>query len=449
MNATILIIDDQVTVYKSLARNFTYLGYQTLHAQTGQAALDLLARRPVHIVLLDIMLGKESGMDLLDRIVQRRQDLPVIMITGYGTIGTAVQSIKVGAFDYVTKPLDFEKLAELVEHALKASMPAEQSRAAATSAGSHPMRLTTRNSKLLKLWEKAQKLAATDLPILISGEDGTGKEILADTLHLASARKAQPIIKINCAAFPETLLDNELFGHEKGAYTGADSGFKGVFERAHGSTLFLDEIGDMPLTIQAKILRALQNREIRRIGGEQTITVDVRFIAATNKNLQELITQKAFRKDLFYRLNAAVLHVPPLRNRKDDIPLLVNEFAAEYARIHAAPLKTVSPAVLDAFVDYDWPGNVRELKNTVNYALAIAARAVIELDDLPPNLPPGEPLGELVGEPDNLREDLEKNLILKMLQKTNFNKKQTAKMLKMSRNTLYNKLDKYGISASK
>jgi transcriptional regulator with PAS, ATPase and Fis domain len=245
--------------------------------------------------------------------------------------------------------------------------------------------------------------------------------------------------------FPETLLDNELFGHEKGAYTGADSQFKGVFERADKSSLFLDEIGDMPLTIQAKILRTLQNHEIRRLGGNHTIMVNVRFIAATNKDLEELIKENRFRNDLFYRLNTAMLYLPPLRERKEDIPLLVEYFLSEYSNTNSTGVEKISDVVLEKFLDYHWPGNVRELKNAVNYAAAISSKDYISIEDLPPNFTPVE-RNKLS---DNVREEMEKNLIIKMLQKANYNKKKAAELLNISRKTLYNKLEKYGITISK
>ncbi|GAK55595.1 two component, sigma54 specific, transcriptional regulator, Fis family [Candidatus Vecturithrix granuli] len=445
MKRKILIIDDHLKLYKSLARNFKHLGYQTVHAQNGNEALALCAQDEIHAALLDIMLGHESGVDVLEQLLTRHPKLPVVMITGYGSIDTAVQSIKRGAFDYVTKPLDFDKLVNILENALNAANLPEETRRVAPRGKDLFPEIVTHNPAMLELCQKTRKLAATDLPVLITGENGTGKEIIADLIHLHSPRRAHPLLKINCAAFPETLLDNELFGHEKGSYTGADSAFKGVFERADQGSLFLDEIGDMPLTIQAKILRALQNHEIRRIGGERTITVDVRFIAATNKDLHEQIEHSAFRRDLFYRLNTAMLHLPPLRKRKEDIPLLVAHFLREHAHAHAAPGKTVSAAVLERFIDYDWPGNVRELKNTVNYAAALCSEEMIQVDDLPPNFISFE-TGE---DAENVRDEIEKNLILKALQKTNYNKKKTAEYLNMSRTTLYAKLQKYGLTLPK
>lgn len=445
MKRKILIVDDHLKLYKSLSRNFKHLGYQTVHAQNGQEALNLLAQEVIHVVLLDIMLGHESGITILDQMLTLNPRLPVVMITGYGSIDTAVQSIKLGAFDYVTKPLDFDKLVKIIENALHDSNLPEEHPRVKNREHEHSPQIITQNPLMLELHQKARKLAATDLPILITGENGTGKEIIADLIHFHSPRNTRKILKINCAAFPETLLDNELFGHEKGSYTGADATFKGVFERADQSSLFLDEIGDMPLTIQAKILRTLQNHEIRRIGGAHTITVDVRFIASTNKNLHDQIEQNAFRRDLFYRLNTAMLHLPPLRKRKEDISLLVAHFLSEHARMNATSIPSVNDAVIERFLDYDWPGNVRELKNTINYAATLCSKEIIQLDDLPPNFSRSNTRADS----ENMRDEIEKNLILKVLQKTNYNKKKTAEQLNMSRTTLYAKLQKYGLTRSK
>jgi two-component system response regulator AtoC len=442
MKKTILIIDDKVKLCETLAHTFAHLGYQPFYATNGPEALDLFAQHPIHVVLLDIMLGEENGIDVLKQLLQCRRNTPVIMITGYASIETAVQSIKLGAFDYVKKPLDFEQLIKVVENAIQTSQRREEPLPFNHHLHELLPRIITQNPKMLEVWSKAKKLAATDLPVLICGENGTGKEILADFIHLNSPRSSQKILRVNCASFPETLLDNELFGHEKGAYTGADSVFKGVFERADHSSLFLDEIADMPLAIQAKILRTLQNHEIRRLGGNTMITIDVRFIAATNKDLNKLIQDNRFREDLFYRLNTAVIKIPPLRERKEDIPVLTEFFLAEYARIHATLAKRISDAVQHTFLHYHWPGNVRELKNVINYAAALSSKDVIELEDLPPDFP----LTPTQNAPENIREEMEKDLIIKILQKTAYNKKKAAELLNMSRKTLYSRLRKYGIS---
>ncbi|MCP4400437.1 MAG: sigma-54-dependent Fis family transcriptional regulator [bacterium] len=445
MNTSILIVDDNVKWCKSLAQNFEPRGYHVFSATNGQEARGIMSTHPIHVVLLDIMLGEENGLELLDEFLLLHKNLPVIMITGFGSIGTAVQSLKLGAFDYVTKPLDFETLLGSVEKAIRLSQRSEQNHHRNDRPGEPFPSLITQNENMLELCERVRKFARTDFPILIFGENGTGKEVIADFIHANSARSSYKMLKINCASFPETLLDNELFGHEKGAYTGADAVFKGVFERAGQSSLFLDEIGDMPLTIQAKILRTLQNQEIRRLGGPQTITVDVRFLAATNKDLRKLIREKAFREDLFYRLEVTTIQVPPLRERRDDIPLLAEYFLSEYRKKNSTRAQDISDAVVTTFSQYEWPGNVRELRNTLRYAATITTGETILVDDLPPRFRQIYPQKRVT----NIREDMERNLIVKTLQKTGYNKKKTAELLNMSRTTLYNKLGKYGISLPK
>ncbi len=444
MNETILIIDDKVKWCKSLAQNFIQRGYRAVYAVDSREAFQSLSQQRIHVILLDIMLGEEDGLEVLKDILSPYPDLPVIMITGFGSIDTAVQAMKLGAFDYITKPVDFEKLLKVVEHAMTMSRVHQEDEELEGNRSHFPA-LVTQNETILALCERAKKFAATDLPILITGENGTGKEIIADFIHAHSARENRQMLKINCAAFPENLLDNELFGHEKGAYTGADSTFQGVFERAHGSSLFLDEIGDMPLTIQAKILRTLQNKEIRRIGGTRNVHVDVRFVAATNKNLADLISKQTFRQDLYYRLNTTILHLPPLRERKDDIPLLSRYFLAEFARSHPTSATHLSSDVLTRLSQHHWPGNIRELKNTINYAATIAADTAIAISELPPHFTHLSPSSGT----SNIREDMERDLILSTLEKVHYNKKKTAELLDMSRKTLYNKMDKYSIPLTK
>jgi DNA-binding NtrC family response regulator len=442
MNASLLIADDKVTLCETLAKTFTERGYRTFYATNGKEAVRQFSLHDIQVVLLDIMLGEENGIDLLKQLLRIRSDAAVIMITGYASVDTAVQSLKLGACDYVKKPLDLEHLIKVVENAVQRfrPWPAEE--------GADLPEIVTQNAAMREVCRNARKLAVTDLPVLIMGENGTGKEIMADFIHRHSPRNIHPMLKINCAAFPESLLDNELFGHERGAYTGATEGFKGVFERAHESSLFLDEIGDMPLAIQAKILRTLQNHEIRRLGGSAIITINVRFITATNKDLEHLIRNGTFREDLLYRLNAGIIHLPPLRERKDDLPLLADHFLADYARTSGTSPKRISQAVKERFAHYSWPGNIRQLKNVVNYAAAISANATLEIEDLPPTFQKAsqQQSPEYSG---NIREEMEKNLIVTMLQKTDYNKKKTAEMLNMSRKTLYSRLRKYGIALPK
>ncbi|MBT4288285.1 MAG: sigma-54-dependent Fis family transcriptional regulator [Deltaproteobacteria bacterium] len=445
MKGNILIIDDKEKLCQSLTTNFNQRGFWCCFATNRKEAFNLLEKNRFHVVLLDIMLGQEDGMEVLGELIKLKRNISIIMITGYGSIATAVKAIKLGAFDYITKPLEFEKLLVIIENAVKMSTLSTENHHLKKRLVEVSPQFFTQNRTLQELCEKAKKLGATDLPVLVTGENGTGKELIADLVHLSSQRHMRKMLKINCAAFPESLLDNELFGHEKGAYTGADSEYKGVFERANRSSLFLDEIGDMPLTIQAKILRTLQNSEVRRLGGDRQIKLDVRFIAATNKDLKTLISLELFREDLFYRLNVAMLYLLPLRDRKEDIPLLVEHFLQEYTLANSVGVIKVDNTVMESLLSHYWPGNVRELKNTINYAVAISSGNRIGLQDLPPSFT----LDKQQETSGNIREEMDRNLIIKMLQKANYNKKKAAELLNMSRKTLYNKLDKYGISLQK
>lgn len=444
MQARVLIVDDNEGVFESLKPNFYQFGLDAIYAADGASAEEAVSAGSVDAVLLDIMLGTESGIDVLQRLKGINGQLPVIMVTGYASIDTAVESMKLGAFDYVKKPLDFDRLFKVVENALELHKLSEENLVLKRRIRELSSNIYVENTRMTRVIEEATKLAQTDIPVLIVGENGSGKEVVADYIHANSNRAHHKMIKINCAAFPESLLDNELFGHERGAYTGADTTFKGVFERANGSTLFLDEIGDMPLTIQAKILRVLQNSEIRRIGGTETFKVDVRFVAATNRDLGDLIDKGQFRQDLFYRLNAAILSVPPLRERKEDIELLAGYFLEEFSNSHGKGVQKIDPKVLEFFRSYSWPGNVRELKNTLNYAVAITSRESVGLEDLPPMIKQASSAGS--GDL-NIREESEKGLIERTLQECHFNKKKTAEILQMSRKTLYAKIARYGISA--
>lgn len=444
MKGTLLIVDDNRKVYESLARNFQHFAYTTHYASNSEEAVRTLLSTRVDAVLLDIMLGRESGVDTLRSIEESAPSIPVIMITGYASIESAIETMKLGAFDYVKKPLDFEHLLKVVQNAVEISRLKEENDQLKERLLDLSPKLAMRSTQMTEVVQTAAKLAKVDLPVLIAGENGTGKEIVADYIHSHSSRAGNRMVKVNCAAFPESLLDNELFGHEKGAYTGADTAFQGVFERANGSSLFLDEIGDMPLTIQAKILRTLQNHEIRRLGGQHTLNVDVRFVAATNKDPVSLVAEGRFREDLFYRLNTAVLEVPPLRERKEDLPALVEAFLKEFAVNNDTPLKKMDEQSLQRLLAHDWPGNVRELKNCVSYAAAISPSSVIHVSDLPPALFRGDPEKK---NGDNVRHRMERNLIVQTLEQTGQNKKRTAELLQMSRKTLYAKLKKYGLYA--
>jgi DNA-binding NtrC family response regulator len=446
MKPLVLIVDDNERLCRSLARNFEDAGMRTAFSLNRAGALAAIEQQEVSVVLLDIMVGEESGVDILAALRKANPSVPVIMITGYATVETAVQALKLGAADYVKKPLDFDVLHKLVCGTIRMNRLSEENTILKRRLQERAPKLVAQSPLMKELVDRIRRLAPTELPVLITGENGTGKELVADALHEGSPRALARMIKINCAAFPESLLDNELFGHERGSYTGADTAYKGVFEQADRGTLFLDEIGDMPDAIQAKILRTLQNREIRRIGGSETLGIDVRFIAATNRPVEELMGTGRFREDVYYRLSGAVLAVPPLRDRREDIPELSRIFVEEYCLANGLGVKLIAPGLAGRFAAHRWPGNVRELKNAVNYACAVSVGSVIDLADLP--LQFGAAAAR--GDPDglNVREQAEKELIVKVLQQTGHNKTTTAERLAMSRKTLYNKIARYGIAAS-
>lgn len=432
MDASILIVDDNLKLGEILSRNFVQAGFRARAATDGEGALRAVEAGAADVVLLDLRLGNEDGIEVLRRIRAANAKLPVLLVTAYGSIESAVEAVRMGAFDYVQKPVPFPRLLQLVENALAKSAAAEGPR------GAFPF--ISRNPAFLSVVAMLERLSATDFPILLIGESGTGKELFADYVHGRSPRAPRELQKVNCAGLPPSLLDNELFGHDKGAYTGADAAFPGIFERADKSTLFLDEIGDMPPEIQAKILRTLQNQEIRRLGGKRDIRIDVRFIAATNKDVPAMVAAGTFREDLYYRLNTAVFTIPPLRERPEDIPALAEHFLAGL-RGTGTVARGFSAGALEAMAAYRWPGNVRELKNAVSYAATLAAGELVLPADLPaPVLRPGAVPGPAGGLPE------EKARILEALRAAGGNKKAAADALRISRRTLYNKLEKHGIA---
>jgi len=440
MKRHILIVDDNRRVIESLSELLIPLGYSVYSALNTREAVAIVKTEKTDAALLDIRLGSEDGIECLRAILKEKPQLPVIMITGYATVDSAVEAMKLGAFDYLKKPLNFENLTKTIdkavgEHADTAKQPL---------LGKLESIFKYSSPLMQALLDKTMLISNTKLPVLITGENGTGKEMLADIIHQNSCRAKEKIFKINCAAFPESLLDNELFGHEKGAYTGAAGNFKGIFEQANGGTLLLDEIGDMPLTIQAKILRTLQNNEIRRIGGTDTVSIDVRFLAATNKDIESMIKNGRFREDLYYRLNAATLHIPPLRERKEDITELVECFLNEYSFKNSVPRKTVNDDVLNCFMQYRWPGNVRELRNTIMYIAAISKTSTITIETLPPIFTSSKDIDKINTPPSTMQE-IEKKTIITTLKTMHGNKRQTAEKLGLSRNTLYRKLRIYNI----
>lgn len=437
--ACILIVDDKQKVRDSLALSLKERGFTPYKASSLKEGWESVQIEEIQLALIDICLGDEDGLDLLRKIRNHNLAIPVIMFTGFGTIETAIEAIKLGAFNYLQKPVKIEQLVVSINTALKLNFLEDENKKLHDKIGREDQ-LLIEDPSMQDLHGRTIKLAATELPILIQGESGTGKEMFADLIHRNSNRKEAPFVKVNCAALPDALLDDELFGHEKGAFTGASAIFKGVFERAHGGTLFLDELGDMSLSTQAKILRAIQNQEVKRIGSDQLIKIDVRFIAATNKDLDVLMAGNKFREDLYYRLNTAVIHIPPLRDRRDEILQLAKHFL-NWSNTDTKPLLSLSSKTIEFMLRYDWPGNVRELKSTIQYAAAVAASSTIQMEDLPRKLTDSIKIGTK----GNLHHEMEEELIESTLRTCNNNKKKAAELLGISRATLYNKLREYKI----
>lgn len=439
MNLNVLIIDDSQKHGKTLARSLKQRGFHTYFAPNSLEGIPIFLDEQIDVVLLDVMLGQEDGLEVLQKLQQLNNRIPVIMITAYGTIPSAVNALKIGASDYIQKPIEIEKILQVIKNVCHLTQLGQENRDFRKKIIKQQSRIITRHPEMQETLERAARFALSDLPVLIYGESGTGKELLADYIHAQSGYAHKEMLKINCAAFPESLLDNELFGHEKGAYTGADALYKGIFERAHNNSLFLDEIGDMPLTTQVKILRVIQHHEMRRLGGKEKIRVNVRFIGATNKNLETLIDEKLLREDLYYRLNTGIFKIPPLRERKDDIPLLIEHFLNECSQ-KVKTLLSLTDAAKAVLLHYDWPGNVRELENSIHYACAITTRETIDIQDLPHTIKYRHEVMLPAAMPPQ-----EKSRIEIALKNNKYNKQDAARELGISRTTLYRKMEKYGI----
>jgi two-component system response regulator HydG len=401
---------------------------------------------------MDIRMVKVSGIEALSEIKSYNPAIPIIMMTAYASVDTAVEALKKGAYDYLTKPLDFDELRFAMERAMDHSQLKQENRILRESlSGRFDRRnIIGRSGPMERLLETVAQVAPSEATVLVVGESGTGKELIAGAIHHNSQRKEGPLVKMNCAAVTETLLESELFGHEKGSFTGAYKRKEGRFVQAEGGTLFLDEVSEMSLAMQAKILRVLQEREITRVGGEETLKVDVRLVAATNKDLMQEIEAGRFREDLFYRLNVVTLKIPPLRDRPEDIPLLAQHFVKEFARKNQKPVKGFTPQAMDRLLKYDWPGNVRELMNAVERAVVLSRSDYLGDEAFAPGLPARpdkEKPEQIEGKgPANLPlEEVEKTTILNTLEAAGGNKSETARRLGITRRTLHKKLKKYGL----
>jgi len=450
---TVLVVDDEPGVRASI-RVILEGTCEVLEAETGADALELLRAREVDLVMLDQRMPGEPGIDVLPRVKAADPSTVVVLATAVHDVRTAVEALKRGAYDYITKPFDVDDILMLVERALEKR--ALERQVLCLRSALAPSGLATdgfeglvgRHPDMVRIYQLITQVAATTTTVLITGESGTGKELVARAVHARSGRSAQPFVAINVAAIPETLLESELFGHERGAFTGAVARRLGKFELAHGGTIFLDEIGSLRLDLQTKLLRALQEREIERLGGSRPIPIDVRVLAATNVNLRQAVRDRAFRDDLYYRLSVVPIHVPPLRERREDVPRLVEHFVRKFARESHRDVRGVSAGALDALTRYDWPGNVRELENVIHRAVVLAGGPVVHLQDVPLDVAMPETVAVLARDTVPLREacdQFERQYVLRTLERLSWNVSRAARQLGVHRNTVLAKLAGWGV----
>jgi nitrogen regulation protein NR(I) len=471
----LLLIDDEADVQYSFRRIFDSPEIDLTTASSGEEGLRIIPKLNPDLVIMDVRMDGLSGLETLRRLRQTDPKLLVILMTAYGTTQTAIEAMKLGAYDYLLKPFDVPKLKEIIFNALKAARDMRQvvSYQPLLQKEDYELGIIGRSEAMQQVFKLIGQLAASDATALISGESGTGKELVARAIYHHSHRSQQPFLAVNCAAIPEQLLESELFGHERGAFTGATLQRIGKFEQCNRGTLFLDEIGDMTPTTQTKILRVLQSGTFERVGGNQPIKVDVRIIAATNRALEQAVADRQFREDLFYRLNVVRVHVPPLRERREDIRLLVNYFLKCFAKDQPAPPKSIAPAAIRTLEKYHWPGNVRELENVIRRALVVAKGEAILVRDLPAEISgQGQPAGVVATASPPASEDrlsdiaplarqlfqwarrdpklkivpaVERELVIQALKETDGNQVQAAKLLGITRATLRKRVEKFGI----
>ena len=450
----ILIVDDENSIRQSLEGILEDEGFRTSFAATGEECITLVQTVDPDLILLDIWMPGIDGLETLKKIRQIRPNQLVVMMSGHGSIETAVKATRLGAFDFIEKPLSIEKVLLAIKNAMKIGQLVAENKALKEKIGRDYQMIG--NSQVIDRLKQQIKLAAPSSGwVLISGENGTGKELVARAIHRQSTRSEKPFVEVNCAAIPEELIESELFGHEKGSFTGATVARKGKFDQANGGTLFLDEIGDMSLKTQAKILRILQEHKFDRVGGNKTIDVDVRVIAATNKELPKEIKSGNFREDLYFRLNVLPFSVPPLRNRKDDIPRLCKHFLQFFCGKESREIKSISKDALNLLLAYNWPGNVRELKNLIERLVIMTPGQIINLSDLPHGINQQRIGNELQGLdaielPDSYREAkeiFEKQFLLKKLRKNNWNVSRTAEEIGLERSNLHRKIKTYQIES--
>ncbi len=445
----ILVVDDDHAHRTMLRTLLGGWGFRIEEADDGDTAVRKVRDQAFDLILMDVRMVRMSGPEALKAVKTLNPAIPIIIMTAYSSVETAVETLKNGAYDYLTKPLDFDELRLSMERAMDHTRLREENRVLRERLGDHFDRrnLIGRSSAMIRVLETVSQVAPSEATVLISGESGTGKEMIAGAIHYNSLRKDGPFVKINCAAITETLLESELFGHEKGAFTGAHRRKEGRFRQAHGGSLFLDEISEMSLAMQVKLLRVLQEREVTRVGGEEVIPVDVRIIAATNKDLDEEIRHDRFREDLYYRLNVVSIPMPPLRERREDIPLLAQHFLERFAKANRKVISGFTPRAMDQLLRHSWPGNVRELMNAVERAVVLSRSNVLTEQDLTGIQGPARTEDDRTtddqGPPPLSLGDVEKAAILKTLEETGGNKSEAARRLGITRKTLHKKLKSY------
>lgn len=449
----ILVVDDDQAHRLMLATLLEEWGYRIHEALDGLEALEFIRHSPVDLVVMDMRMPRMDGIDATREIRRYNPAVPIVIMTAYSSIPSAVEALKSGAFDYLTKPLDFEALRLVMERALEhTSLKEENEGLKRQLARFQTHEMVGSSPAMERLMEMVALVAPTEATVLLTGESGTGKGMIARAIHAGSSRREKPLVEVNCAAIPETLIESELFGHEKGAFTGADRMRRGRFSMADGGTLLLDEIGELPLPMQAKLLRALQEGEIQRVGSDISLPVNVRIIAATNRNIQQMLAGGSFREDLYYRLNVVALEVPPLRERTEDIPILVQHFCSHFSKRYHKAVKGMTPQAMDLLLRYHWPGNIRELENVVERSVILLQGDYISPRELP--LPLQSLAPEIEAEPAEFSPDvlasgrgtlaeMEKRLILKSLEETGWNKSEAARRLGITRRTLKLKLRRY------
>ena len=450
-NYTILVVDDEESVRKLLTAVLRKEGYLVEVAEDGREALEKVQAISPDLVLMDVRMPQLDGLSAFKAMRKSKGDVLVILMTAFAAVETAVEAMKIGAYDYIIKPFNIDEVKLLIKRALQMQTLTEEVKALRQELYSNYRldRMLTNSPKMQKLCRVIGKVAASNATVLITGESGTGKELIANTLHYTSPRSKGPFVKINCGALPETLLESELFGHEKGAFTGASARKLGRFELAHTGTIFLDEIGEISLSLQVKLLRVLQEREFERVGGVETIKTDIRVIAATNRNLEEMVSKRTFREDLYYRLNVVAIHVPPLRERKEDVRLLADYFLHKYGQENNKSVSAIDEEALTCMQGYSWPGNVRELGNVVERAVIMSTGSVVFLEDLPAALTKQQATAD-EGDYEGLHlkeivKQVESAAIKQALAKNSGNRVKTAKELGISRRSLLYKIEEYGL----